>query len=81
MVSLLHKEKIMKMLVEMADNQAANFMELVKQHSYLKARPISAPDAAILEEIKHIKKAFKNLDKLEAGKLKTRPASEVLNEL
>jgi hypothetical protein len=71
----------MKMLVEIADNKAASFRELVKQHFDVKAKPISSPDAAILEEIMHIKKAFKNLEKVKAGKLKTRPASELLNEL
>lgn len=71
----------MKMLIEIADSKAASFKELIKGHSYVKAKPLSAPDAAILEEIMHIKKAFKNLEKLKAGKLKTRPASELLNEL
>ncbi|WP_147425608.1 hypothetical protein [Mucilaginibacter gracilis] len=71
----------MKMLVEIADNKAASFKELIKQHSYVKAKTISEPNAAILEEIMHIKKAFKNLEKVKAGKLKTRPASELLNEL
>lgn len=71
----------MKMLIEIADNKAASFKELVKQHFDVTAKPISSPDAAILEEIIHIKKAFKNLEKVKAGKLKTRPASELLNEL
>lgn len=71
----------MKMLIEIADNKADSFKELVKQHFDVTAKPISSPDAAILEEIMHIKKAFKNLEKVKAGKLKTRPASELLNEL
>lgn len=71
----------MKMLIEIADNKAASFQELVKQHFDVKAKPISSPDAAIFEEIMHIKKAFKNLEKVKAGKLKIRPASELLNEL
>lgn len=71
----------MKMLIEIADNKAASFKELVKQHFNIEAKSISSPDAAILEEIMHIKKAFKNLEKVKAGKLKTRPASELLNEL
>jgi len=70
----------MKMLIEIADNKAASFKELVKQHFDVTAKTISPPDAAILEEIMHIKKAFSNLDKVKAGKLKTRPASELLNE-
>ena len=54
----------MKMLIEIADNKAASFQELVKQHFDVKAKPISSPDAAIFEEIMHIKKAFKNLEKV-----------------
>jgi len=47
----------------------------------VKARPISASDAALFEEIDEIKKAFKNVEKIKAGKLKGRPAEELLNEL
>jgi len=43
-------------------------MALIKNHAYVKAKPLSAPDAAILEEITEIKKAFKNADKIKAGK-------------
>ena len=71
----------MKMLIDIADSKAASFRDLIKEHSYIKAKPLSKPDAVILDEIMHIKKAFKNLDKVKAGKLKTRPASELLNEL
>jgi hypothetical protein len=71
----------MKLLIDIADNKAASFMELIKNHAYVKAKPLSAPDAAVLDELSHIKKAFKSLDKLKAGKLKTRPASDLLNEI
>jgi hypothetical protein len=59
----------MKLLIDIADNKAASFMELIKNQFDAKAKPISAPDAAVLEELTHIKKAFKNLDKVKAGKL------------
>jgi hypothetical protein len=71
----------MKLLIEVADNEAAGFMEMIKHHSYVKTKQISVPDAALFEEIKEIKKAFKNVDRIRAGKLKGRPASELLNEL
>ena len=71
----------MKMLVEIAENKATSFKELVKQYFDVKAKPISPSDASIFEDIMHIKKAFKLADKVKAGKLKTRPASELLNEL
>jgi hypothetical protein len=71
----------MKLLIDIADNKAASFMELIKGHSYVKAKPLSTPDAELLEEIGHIKKAFENADLIKAGKLKTRPIEDLLNEL
>ena len=71
----------MKLLLDIQDNQAAAFFEMLKGYSYVKAKPISEPDAAVLAEIKHIKRALKDADKIKAGKLIGRPASELLNEL
>lgn len=71
----------MKLLIDISDNKAAGFLELIKNYSYVKARPISAPDAELIEEINEIKKAFKNVEKIKEGKLKGRPAEELLNEL
>ena len=71
----------MKLLIDIADNKAAGFIEMIKSYSYVKAKPVSAPDAELLEEINEIKKAFKNADKIKSGKLKVRSADELLNEL
>ncbi|MDB5123091.1 MAG: hypothetical protein JWP94_1220 [Mucilaginibacter sp.] len=71
----------MKLLVDISDNKVAGFLELIKNYSYVKARPVSAPDAELFEEINEIKKAFKNVDKIKKGKLKGRPAEELLNDL
>jgi hypothetical protein len=71
----------MKLVIDIADNRAESFMELLKAHTYVKAKPLSAPDAAVLEELTHIKKAFKLAHKVKTGKIKSRPASELLNEL
>lgn len=56
-------------------------MAMIKNLSDIKATTLSAPDAALFEEIKEIKKAFKNVEKIKAGKLKGRPADEFLNEI
>jgi len=69
----------MKLVIDIADNRAASFMELLKGHSYVKAKSLSAP--AVLDELAHIKKAFKLAEKLKEGKIKSRPASDLLNEL
>ena len=71
----------MKLLIDVQDNQAAAFVELLKSYNYVKAEPLSAPDAELLAEIKEIKKAFKNANKIKSGKLKGRPVSDLLNEL
>ena len=71
----------MKLVIDLANNTADCFLELLKGHAYAKARPLSAPDAAVLEELTHIKRAIKLADKVKAGKIKSRPASELQNEL
>jgi len=71
----------MKLIIDIADNKAEGFMEMVKDRFDIKAKALSAPDAALLEEIKEIKKAFKYAAQIKAGKLKGRPAEDLLNEL
>lgn len=71
----------MKLVIDIADNKADGFLELLKGFSYVKAKPLSAPDAEVLEELTHLKKAFALAEKVKAGKIKSRPASELLNEL
>ena len=71
----------MKVLLDIADNKAAGFMEIIKGYSYVKAQSISAPDAELFEEIKEIKKAFKYVAEIKAGKIKGRPVEDLLNEL
>ena len=71
----------MLVLLDIEDKKAADFMKIIKGHSYVKAQPLSAPDAELLKEIGEIKNAFKNVEKIKAGKLKGRPVEELLNEL
>ncbi len=71
----------MKVLLDIKDSNFNKFMELLKGISYVKAESISAADAELFEEIKEIKGAFKNVELIKAGKLKTRPASDLLNEI
>lgn len=71
----------MKLLVDIKDNQAVVFFEMLKNYSDVKVKPVSKQDANLLAEIKEIKKAFKSVKKIKAGKLKGRPAAELLDEL
>jgi hypothetical protein len=68
----------MKILLDIKDQKAAFIMELLKNFSYVKARPLSAEDAMILEELNDAVESMKLIKK---GKLKARPARELLNEL
>lgn len=71
----------MLLLVDIEDKKADSFMDLIKKNSDAKVKTISTPDAAIFAEITEIKKAFTNAQKIKAGKLRGRPADELLNEL
>ncbi|MDN3581129.1 hypothetical protein [Mucilaginibacter flavus] len=71
----------MKLLIDIADSKAESFMEMIKSYSQAKPMTISAPDAALFEEIKEIKKAFKNAEKIKSGKLRGRSVNDFLNEL
>ena len=57
-------------------------MALLKPISYVKkAETISTSDAELFNEIREIQGAIKNVELLKAGKLKTRPVSDLLSEL
>ncbi len=68
----------MKLLLDIKDNKAAFFMELLKSFKFVKAEPLSSEKAELIKEIKE-SVDYMNLVKL--GKAKARPAKEVLNEL
>ncbi len=70
----------MLLLVDIEDQKADSFMNLIK-NTDAKIKTISTPDAALLEEIKEIKKAFNYAKKIRTGKLRGRSADELLNEL
>ena len=68
----------MKLLLEIKDNKALHLFEVLKSLPYVKTTPISDEKALLMEEIKE---AVDNLNKVRKGKLKARPAKELLNEL
>lgn len=71
----------MKFVINIADSEADSFMELLKSYEHIKAKRLSTPDAAVLEELSHIRKAFRLAGQVKSGKIKSRPASELFNEL
>lgn len=68
----------MKVLLDIKDNKAKSLLEVLKSLPYVKAKTISSEKAQLIEEIKE---AVENLNLVRKGKLKARPAKEVLDEL
>ena len=69
---------VMKVLVDVKDNKGDFILELLNSFSFAKAKPISPRKAQLLEEIKE---AVENLNLVKQGKIKARPAKELLDEL
>ena len=68
----------MKVLLDIKDNKAIHLLEVLKGLSYVKATTISNEKALLMEEIKE---AVENLTLVKQGKLKARPAKDLLNEI
>lgn len=69
----------MKVLVEIPDHKAAFALEVLKSLVFVKkAEPISAEKAELMEDMKE---AVEKLNLVKQGKLKAKPARELLNEL
>jgi len=68
----------MKLLVDVKDNKVDFILELLNNFPFAKAKPISPAKARLLQEIRE---AVENLNLEKKGKLKARPAKELLNEL
>lgn len=69
----------MQVLVEIPDNKATFGLEVLRNLVFVKkANPISSEKSLLLEEIKE---AVDNLILVKQGKLKAKPARELLDEL
>lgn len=68
----------MKVLLDINDEKAIHLLEVLKGLSYVKAITISDEKAELMEEIKE---AVENLTLVRQGKLKARPAKELLSEI
>jgi hypothetical protein len=72
---MVNKINPMKVLLDIPDNKAAFFMELLNNFSFVKAKTISPEKAKVLLEMKE---AVETLNLVKEGKLKTRSAKELL---
>lgn len=68
----------MKVLLDIKDSKVAFIMELLNSFSFVKTKPLSPYKSQILEELQE---AVENMKLVKEGKLKPRPAKELLDEL
>ncbi len=68
----------MKLLVEVKDNKAEFILELLNHFPFTRAKAISPAKAQLLEDLRE---AVENLNLVKQGKLKARPAKELLDEI
>ena len=68
----------MKILVDIPDNKATSFMDVIKSISYAKAKPLTDSKAKLMSEIKE---AVEEMKLIRTGKKKARNAEDFLNEL
>ena len=68
----------MKVLIDVKDSKAEFVMELLDNLPFVKAKPISPQKVQLIEEIKE---SVDNPNLVKKGKLKARPAKELVNEL
>ena len=69
----------MKLILDISDNKALFFMEVLKNFSFVKkATPISNEKAEIMQDIIE---AVQELNQVKQGKLKARNAEDLFDEL
>lgn len=68
----------MKVLLDIKESKVDFILELLGNMTFVKAKPLTAANARFLEELAE---AVENVGKVKAGKLKARPAKDLLNEL
>ena len=75
----MYKTKVMKILLDISDNKASFFMEVLKNFSFVKkATPITDAKADLMQDIRE---AVEELKLIREGKLKGIPAKDLLNDL
>ena len=68
----------MKVLLDIKDSKAAFVLELLSNLPFIKATTITPAKSQLIEEIKE---AVENLNLVKQGKVKARPAKDLLNEI
>ncbi|MEQ8556351.1 MAG: hypothetical protein RLQ12_10975 [Cyclobacteriaceae bacterium] len=68
----------MKVILDIKDEKAAFFMEVLKNFSFVKAKPLTPYKEEVM---KGLKDAVEEVNLIKAGKKKSQPLDEFLNEL
>ena len=68
----------MKILLEVNNNKAAFILDMLRQYSFVKAKPIVSEKDKLKEDIKE---AVEELKLVLEGKIEARNAEDVINEL
>lgn len=68
----------MKILLDIKDNKVDFVMEMLRNFSFIKAKPLTPYKAQVLQDLKE---AVKNMNLVKQKKLKARPAKDLLDEL
>ncbi|MBW8051139.1 MAG: hypothetical protein FVQ77_12530 [Cytophagales bacterium] len=68
----------MKVLLDIKDNKAPSLLEVLNGLSYVKTKPLTDTKAKFLEDLRE---AVEEMKLIKAGKLKGRPAKELIDEL
>ncbi len=68
----------MKLLLDVKDSKADFVLELLKNLSYVKTKQLTPYKAQLMEELKE---TVENMPLVKKGKLKARPAKDLLNDL
>jgi hypothetical protein len=68
----------MKVMIDIPDQKASSFLEVIGSISYVKAKPLTDAKALLLEEIRE---AVVEMNLIKAGKKNARNAEDFLNEL
>ncbi|MBC7554954.1 MAG: hypothetical protein H7257_13365 [Taibaiella sp.] len=68
----------MKILLDVKDSKASFFIELLKNFSFVKVKPLTPYKSKVLEDIKD---AVEEMKLINAGQLKGRNAEDLFDEL
>jgi len=68
----------MKLLIDVDDDKAAFFLEMLANFEYVKAEQLSAHKAEVFSSLQ---KAVREMNQVTAGNLETRDAEDFLNDV